>query len=353
MKYQTNQVKCDIGSYIHYWRGIKKSGKTTLFYELVKKQYGDLNKGLLIAIGSEIGYQALDGLVYVETPTWADLLEVVEDLVENKADNEFKVIGLDTADEMIKLAKQEVIRLNKKKTGNIAEFNACLGGYGAPRDKVNELVDDVLARLRSAGYGLVIIGHTKIKDVHEKNGDTYQKLGSNLNEDFDNIFANKADIIMVIYSEKEIDENKHISDVQRYMYFRTDGFVDAGGRFTNIPAKVPYGADNYIAAFEQAVKGAINGDVSDKEIAKRKKKEVEERDKAAEEFVKEVKKAKADEDLESNRQSYLDIISTNFPSADKDLKDKAKAMLKDAGASKFSDSDLDINTLKTISELFV
>ena len=352
MKYKTNTVKCDIGSYIHYWRGIKKSGKTTLFYELVKKQYGDLNKGLLIAIGNEIGYQALDGLVYAETPTWADLMEVVDDLVENKTDNEFEIIGLDTADELIKLAKQEVIRLHKKKTGNVVEFNAALGGYGSGRDKVNELVDDILARLRNAGYGLVIIGHTKIKDVHEKNGDTYQKLGSNLNEDFDNIFANKADIIMVIYTEKEIDESKHISDVQRYMYFRTDGFVDAGGRFTNIPARVPYGADEYISAFEQAVKGAINGNISDKEIENRKQSEKKEREESAKKYVTNVKKDKASAELEANRQSYLDIISANFSSADADVKAKAKELLTSAGAKKFTDPDLDIEVLKTISELF-
>lgn len=352
MKYQTNTVKCDIGSYIHYWRGVKKSGKTTLFYELVKKQYGDLNKGLLIAIGNEIGYQALDGLVYAATPTWADLMEVVEDLVENKADNDFQIVGLDTADELIKLAKQEVIRLHKKKTGNVVEFNAALGGYGAPRDKVNELVDDVLAKLRSAGYGVVIIGHTKIKDIKEKNGDAYQKLGSNLNEDFDNIFANKADIIMVIYSEKEIDEQKHISDVQRYMYFRTDGFVDAGGRFKNIPARVPYGANEYIAAFEQAVKGAIEGNVSDKEIEKRKKAEKVERDKAAEKFIEAEKSAKANEALEEKRDEFIEIISANFSTADPDLKTKAKELLTEAGCKKFSDPDLPIETLKTIAELF-
>lgn len=352
MKYQTNTVKCDIGSYIHYWRGLKKSGKTTLFYELVKKQYGDLSKGLLIAIGNEIGYQALDGLVYAETPTWADLMEVVDDLVENKADNDFQIIGLDTADELIKLAKQEVVRLHKKKTGNVVEFNAAFGGYGAPRDKVNELVDDILAKLRSAGYGIVIIGHTKIKDVKEKDGDAYQKLGSNLNEDFDNIFANKADIIMVIYSEKEIDEQKHISDVQRYMYFRTDGFVDAGGRFKNIPARVPYGADEYISAFEQAVKGAINGKVSDKEIENRKKAEKKDRDESAKKYIENIMADKATAELEENRQVYLDVISTNFTSADAELKAKAKDLLNESGYKKFSDPELPIETLKTIAELF-
>lgn len=352
MKYSVNTVKCDIGSYIHYWRGIKKSGKTTLFYELVKAQYGDLSKGLLIAIGNEIGYQALDGLVYAHVPTWSDLVEVVDDLIDNKTDNDFQIIGLDTVDEFIKLAKQEVIRLHKKKTGNTVEFNACLGGYGAPRDKVNELVDDILARLRSAGYGLVLIGHTKVKDIKEKNGDAYQKLGSNLNEDFDNIFANKADIIMVIYSEKEIDEQKHISDVQRYMYFRTDGYVDAGGRFQNMPERVPYGAENYISAFEAAVKGAINGTVTEKEITKRKKAEKTERDESAKKYIENVKKEKEAEDLEENRQSYLDIISANFQNADADIKTDIKSRLAKAGVKKLTDPNLDINVLKEIAEMF-
>lgn len=189
--FKTNTVKFDIGSYIHYWRGIKKVGKTTLFYDLIREQYGDLNKGLLIAIGDEIGYNALDGLVYAEAPTWADFVAVVDELVETKNSNGFKLIGLDTADEIIKLGKEEVKRLHKKKTGSAAEFNACFGGYGAPRDKVTELVDDILARLRKAGYGLVIIGHTKIRDIKEKNGDEYQQLTSNLNSDFDGILQTK------------------------------------------------------------------------------------------------------------------------------------------------------------------
>ena len=136
------------------------------------------------------------------------------------------------------------------------------------------------------------------------------------------------------------------------MYFRTDGFVDAGGRFTNIPARVPYGADEYISAFEQAVKGAINGNISDKEIENRKQSEKKEREESAKKYVTNVKKDKANAELEENRQSYLDIISANFQTADADIKTKAKELLANAGAKKFTDPDLDIEVLKTISELF-
>lgn len=350
--FKTNKVKCDIGSYIHYWRGVKKSGKTTLFYDLVKEQYGSLEKGLLISIGDEIGYQALDGLVYAEAPSWSDLLEIIDELVENKSDNEFEVVALDTADEMIKIAKEEVKRLHKKAKGVAAEFNACLGGYGAPRDKVVELVDEQLARLRKAGYGIVIIGHTKIRDIIQKNGEAYQQLTSNLSSDYDGIFSNKADIVMTIAIERDIDENKHINGVDRYMYFRSDGFVDAGGRFGNMPERIEYGAKNYINCFEAGVKAAILTDVSDEEITDRKNKERSSRIKKAEVFAQEEKAKDEADELETKRADFLAVVQEHFSNADDDTKAKAKSLLADAGVKKFSDTNLDINVLKEISELF-
>lgn len=334
--FKKNEVKCDIGSYIHYWRGVKKSGKTTLFYDLVKEQYKDLNKGLLIAVGDEIGYQALDGLIYVEAPTWADLIEVIDTLVEEKDDNEFEVVALDTVDEMIKLAQEEVKRLHKKQKGQAAEFNACFGGYGAPRKKVEELVDEQLTRIRRAGYGVVYIGHTKLRDIKEKNGDEYQQLTSNLSADYDSIFANKADIVMTIVVEKVIDENKHIDGTTRYMYFRSDGFVDAGGRFSQMPEKIEYGADNYISAFEDGVKGAISGKVTDKEIDKRKKAEAEERKKTASEYSKATKENKIDEE---KNEEIVDEIKTKFGNLEEDAASEVKDLMKELGVKNFKAPD--------------
>lgn len=335
IEFKTNQVKCDIGSYIHYWRGVKKSGKTTLFYDLVKEQYKDLNKGLLIAVGDEIGYQALDGLVYVEAPTWSDFTEVVDALVEEN-DNDFAVIGLDTVDELVKLAQEEVKRIHRKTKGQSAEFNACLGGFGQPRKKVEELIDSQLARLRRGGYGIIYIGHTKIRDVQEKNGDSYQQLTSNLSADYDGIFANKADIVMTIVVEKDIDDNKHINGTERYMYFRSDGFVDAGGRFSEMPGKVKYGAANYISAFEAGVKGAITGKISDKDIEKRKKDEITARAKAAAEYSKAEKENKIDEDINTK---LLEEIKEKFSNLDTDQVAEVKELMKELGVKNFKNPE--------------
>lgn len=341
-----NVVKCDLASYIHYWRGVKKSGKTTLFYQLLLEKYGNLDKGVLLSLGNEIGYQALDGLNYVECPDWASLVEAIDDLIENKAEYGMELVCFDTVDEWIVLAKEEVKRLHKKAKGTAAEFNACFGGYGAPRDKVVELVDEQIARIRRAGYGVIYIGHTKIRDIKEKNGDDYQQLTSNLNSDYDGIFANKADIVMTIAVEKNIDEAKHISDTKRFMYFRSDGFVDAGGRFADMPERVEYGAANYIKAFEEGVKGAIVGGATDKEIQKRVKTEQKER------------KAKADEYIENEKANHIDvernqelrnIIQDGFGQLSGDSKQAFKDKMAELGVKSFKNVD-DIPT-KSLEEL--
>lgn len=346
LKIEPNVVKLDIGSYVHYWRGTKKSGKTRLFYELVKKHYGDLSKGLLIAVGNEIGYKALNGIFAYDTPTWADLEELVDDLVENKDEYSFEIIGFDTVDEMVKLAVEEVKRLHRKAKGVSAEFNACFGGYAEPRRKLQGLIDDIYGRLERAGYGIVFIGHSKYKDIKEKNGDEYQKLGSNLNEDYDSVFANHADIVMTISEEKEITDEKLVESVTRYMYFRTDGFVDAGGRFEDMPDRLSYGADNYLLAFEQGVKGAIGADISDKELEKKQKAEVKARAKAATEYSKSQRENKVYP--EQNEELVAEIKSLFDDSTDEQKK-SAKEIMAENGLKNFKDvSDVPTRVLQSI-----
>lgn len=345
--FKTNQVKCDIGSYIHYWRGIKKVGKTTLFYDLVKEQYGSVDKGLLIAIGDEIGYNALDGLVYAESPTWQDLIEIVNELVENKSENEFEIVAFDTVDEMVTLAKKEVVRLHKKKTGQTAEFSGTFGGYGRPREKVAELIDDVLARIRKAGYGIVLIGHTKLRDIKEKNGDEYQQLTSNLNSDYDGIFANKADIVMTISVEKDIDNEKRIQGTTRYMWFRSDGFVDAGGRFSEMPERVEYGARNYINAFEEGVRKSIIGGASEAEIKKRKKAEVAKREKDAAEFAKESAASKVDTD---RNDELISAIKDAFTNGDDTMKSTIRQAMEENNVENFKDNSLPTAAFEAIAK---
>ncbi|MCQ2076951.1 MAG: ATP-binding protein [Bacteroidaceae bacterium] len=264
--WKKNNVEVDITKYRHYIRAVPKFGKTTLFYEVIKELYnGDTERGLLISCGNEVGYKALEDLVVADCPTYDDVADVVDELCENKEDNNFEVIAFDTVDTLIDITKRKVIQIDYKKTGTKHEFNGCLGGYGAPRAKVTELITDMMGKLERAGYGIWFIGHTKIKDVKEKGGVEYQMLTSNLNADYDAIFSGMADVMMMGVMEKSVDEDKHIDEIKRYMYFRGDNFIDAGGRFSTMPNRVELSAKNYIKAVKEGIAASMKRDNTDAE----------------------------------------------------------------------------------------
>ena len=128
--WKKNEVKVDIASYMHYIRGVKKVGKTTLFRDLVSHiSNGEMDKGLLISLGDEDGYKALDGLMVATASDWSEFVEIVDELVENPEENEFKFIALDTVDELFNIATEEVFRIHKRKKGEVCEsLNSALGG---------------------------------------------------------------------------------------------------------------------------------------------------------------------------------------------------------------------------------
>lgn len=351
-QYKTNEVKVDLASYRHYWRGVKKAGKTTLFYQLMMKLYGDPSYGLELSIGNERGYKALDGMVYDEAPDWATLIEIVEDLIENKADNNFKFICFDTVDELVEIAKKEVVRLDYRKTGERHEFNACLGGYARPREKVTELINNLMTRVEDSGYGIIWIGHTKYRTVNEKNGDSYDMLTSNLSSDYDGIFANKADVVMMIDIEKEI-EGSFIQGTQRYMWFRGNGFVDAGGRFSQIEQKVEFSVDNYIKTVSDAIRAEIKSKkVTDAYIEEKAKQEQQER----EEYYQTNREKLMQDEFEMNEyeknlqtcKNLQDQIKATIANLDQETKKGLQTKIKSAGLPVQYQKVTDVETLNKI-----
>lgn len=351
-QYKTNEVKVDLASYRHYWRGVKKAGKTTLFYQLMMKLYGDPSYGLELSIGNERGYKALDGMVYDEAPDWATLMEIVDDLIENKADNNFKFICFDTVDELVEIAKKEVVRLDYRKTGERHEFNACLGGYARPREKVTELINNLMTRVEDSGYGIIWIGHTKYRTVNEKNGDSYDMLTSNLSSDYDGIFANKADVVMMIDIEKEI-EGSFVQGTQRYMWFRGDGFVDAGGRFSNIEQKVEFSVDNYIKTVSDAIRAEIKSkNVTDTYIAEKAKKEQQEREEYYQANREKLMQDEPEVDEYANNlqdcKELQDRIKATITNLDQDTKKGLQTKIKSAGLPVQYQKVTDVETLNKI-----
>jgi hypothetical protein len=310
-KMKLNKVSLDFSNYYMFLKGVEKSGKTTMCRDLTLKLYGKAEAGLLLAIGKEKGYKALDNIQALDVEDWGEFQEAVEDLIENRDEyKDIKMIYIDTLDELIELAEKQTITYSNRTTNKkVTTLNAALGGYGAGRKYLCKIVDEMLSGLKHAGYGLIVIGHTKLKTIKEQGmteEQEFQILDSNLNADYANIVAHKADVIATINVEREINDSKRVTDTKRYIYFRSNGFINAGTRFSNIVDRVELSADNFIKAIEDAIKGSMSTPMSDEELAKRRQEELVENEKKAEEF-RAKQKANTKYTLEQKQEKLAEI----------------------------------------------
>jgi len=178
--------------------------------------------------------------------------EAVDQLVEQKDDMPFEFIGLDTADIMWEMVQAKVIEeWNREKPNMRTQDINAVGakkqggqgfgvGYNRAKTKIRQQID----RLMKAGYGVMAISHSKHNEVEEKSGLTYDQLVVSLPAKAREIFVNMADFIVFLTIEKEKVDDQ--IETKRYLYFRSDGYVEAGGRFRNIPEKIEYDVDEFI-----------------------------------------------------------------------------------------------------------
>lgn len=268
--------------------GIPKSGKTTLFANFVEKYFGDVSKGLLLAF--EPGYGALR-VNAVDINSWREYEDIVDQLIEYKDEVPYKILGIDTADLQYALAQERVIQEwnisnPKKRTSDISGVGAKGNsdqGYGVGYALAREKVRSSLNKLMWAGYGIMAITHSKDKEIEEKSGLKYDQLVSSLPNSAREIYVNAADFIVFLTAEKEQVGGKLGGiETKRYMYFRGDGYVEAGGRFKNVPIRIEYDVDEFIETIKNAIQAEYSDDANLDEIRGR---QTEERDAAAEKFL--------------------------------------------------------------------
>lgn len=270
-----HKIKEDIKNFQHLIIGDKKIGKTGLTAEIAEEIYGDIEKLLIISIGKEKAHEAIDGSLFEEPKTWKDVMNIAKEMVKMVQNNEwdFDLVSWDTIDELLPIMEKEVIRLHtveyKEKPKG---FNACFGGYNNPKDKVRELVNELMSLMDIVAEHSAIfwIGHNKVRPIKTKlDTEDYYVVSSNLAFDYFNMFAYKTPIICNIIKEVAtadtgkttgIGANKKAVNVatsrDRQMYFRDSGAVEAGGRFKEMPEKVDYGAQNYYDAVIEGIKSS-------------------------------------------------------------------------------------------------
>lgn len=322
-----NEVKADIREYYIHLRGTPKVGKTQLIYNMFIEKFGleNLSKGALISIGAEDGYKACDGLRTFLVDDWAEFEELREYLIDNKKELGIEMVAIDTSDELIRIACEEIkdrsVALGYTSKGKMMTMNKAFGGFNEGTTQLVLMLTEELKELKKY-FGLVTIGHTKMKDIAEKSGEKYIQLTSKLRSDYEYIFASKADVVAVCsidkeYSKIQVEENNkvktkagYLKGAKRKIYFRSDEYnIDCGSRFPDIAHSIDYDPALFLKTIEDAILASKKG-------KKFTKKEIEAQEKARDERIDRqlVERAKKEEDVNMNEFREIVIeLATKAP----------------------------------------
>ena len=275
-KPKVNKITADIGNISIYLRSTKKFGKTTLFRDVIIEKYGDPERGLLIACGSETGYSFLDNLNVVNIDNYKDLVDLCNWLITEKGkEHNIEIIAFDTGDELALIADKETIARSKEETGKPCKsIKGAFGGFQAgPEYSANNVVKPIITALKKAGFGIWVIAHTKFKTIKEKGGldeDGYMQLTSNLTTYMESAFGDCLDIVItgVIDRDTEKRTKKNgqftkteniVTDTVRKLYFRGTTLIDAGGRFADgaVPEYMVFDKQNMAREFIDVIETGI------------------------------------------------------------------------------------------------
>lgn len=344
----------DMSSLKIYLRGEKKTGKSTLFRDVVLEKFGNAENGLLIGCGAEIGYNLLDNLNSTQVETYTEWKELVNWLITQKGnEHDIRMVAIDTADEWIssilepEVCRQSVIETKKP----CKSINAALGGFGAGQERLKQLIKDSIIRLSKAGITPFVISHTKVKTVKEK-GQTeeegYNVLTGNIQANYDSLLSEILDVCCILRVDKDVKDGKVQSSVRK-LHFRNDGFCDCGSRFANgaVPDYIEFEGNNtaklFIDTLENGIKASMTNPISDDELAKRKAEELAQREAQAQDFINNV----ASIDVELNAK-YIDEIKVLFATTSDENKTKIRDLMSSNGLAKF---DAETNKTSVLSDI--
>lgn len=380
-KPKINKVKTTMESLQIYLRAERKFGKTTLFRDLILEKFGDPNYGMLVKIGNEDGTSLLDELNETDVQSFPEFLGLINWVItEKNKEHNIKMIGIDVVDELIPLVEEYVVKLSRKETGKPCKsILEAYGGYYRGKQKAAEILKTVFRKLKNNGIGVIAIAHTRLKKIAPKGtveeDGGYDVFTSTLENVYEAVFADIFDVVLTGYIDRDIIDGK-MQTSKRYLCFRGDGFIEAGGRFAfgTVPDKIEFDKPNMakeiIDIIETGMKESRINKISDEEFRKEQAQEMKElenlstetipteivsenepvKEQPKEEPVKEEESTsledkilnKQDEvNVEKNKELLIQIQS-RFKNCTAEQKAEIKKLLKDNNINKF-----DINVLET------
>ena len=361
-----NVLKTNFENYSYFINGVGGIGKTTLAYEIGKKITGSNEGTLIITCGEEPKPEHINGAFYEYAPTFDAFIRIAKELVKNKSDFPYtKFIAIDSVDEFARITQNYVIKEwndqcdIKERAKTIKQ---AYKGFQAGEDRTRDLMIEYLfGKLESAGYKLLLIGHTKLKTKEDIfSGISYEQITCNLDNKYYNALKDKVNLVATCYNEKtieNIEEKKNaftkkmdkvgnLTSEKRVIVFRDDDMaIDTKSHFKYIVPKVEFGVDNFINAVTEALeKQASEGNITTTSTPKVETPIIEETPIDTDETP-------IEETTETvDKSALMDDIRTRFKSAGDDTKKQIKAILKEKGSGKLDDS-LDIDVLNEISTI--
>lgn len=353
------KIEADISNLSIYLRSVKKFGKSTLFRDMILAKYGDAEKGLLVEIGHEFGDTLLDNVNSTHVDTYKDFMELKKWLIEEKGkEHDIKIIGFDVCDEMIPIFENEVIRLNniENPTKKAKTIKSCFGGFNAGVEMAAKMIKEYITELKKAGFGIVAIAHTKMKQVKEKGSldeEGYQVLTSNLQNAYESVFGDISDLVLTGYIDRNIETVGEGDSVKRYatseirkLYFRGTSLIDAGSRFSvdAVPEYMVFDkmnmGEDFINTIEDGIKKSRTVTTPTKKmVASRPEPTPVEEEVPFDEDVAEEDIDDIVENTTSEPCITADDIRALFKDASKEVKTKVKEVIAEYG--KLDDADQD------------
>ncbi len=366
-----NTVSENLSDYMIGLLGEPGIGKTSLMVEVCHKEFGD-DGYILFNCGREQGINAINNAIYEDIEDWKKFEEVVKDIVKNKQTDypDLKVVVIDTIDSLLDLSTEETIRrwnaenMGKKNFEPAKVLSACWGGFSGPLDYNLNLVLDKFWELKKVGVQVFIIGHVKTKEIVDPiTGVTYSTITTDMSQRDFNAFKNKLHLVGIAYidrtietentgrkniiTHKDVTVNK-VKSENRRISFRDDQYVvDSKSRFPDIVPDIPLDADAFIKAVKDAIRAARKNDstpaptVTESTPAPKPEPVVEEKEEVP--FDEDVPPMNEPEEVPEGEypDGLVDIILSEYKTADDDKKSKVKAILKEHG-TKVKDAPEDV-----------
>lgn len=218
--------------------GSPGSGKTTL-----ASKFPDA-----LFIATEEGHSALE--IYVKTVSLWNTTEKKEE--ENSfihvckeialGKHKFKTIVIDTIDNLFMFCSDFVCKSLK------IEHESDMG-FGKGFDRVNKEFARVLTRLSLLPYGLILISHTKEKEVDTRTG-KIKKTVMSIRDGAEKVISKFVDFHLLIDSEPIKDENGKTVYYKRVLRTKPTQVYDAKDRTGRLPDTIDLDYDKLVEAFK-------------------------------------------------------------------------------------------------------